>query len=73
MLDSTDYYDQDMMSVSQQRSSQQHACTSGKHGTTKPKKKVLTLSILSPPSPPFPSDLILPPPPSFSQLMEKYT
>jgi hypothetical protein len=38
VLDSTDYDYQDMTSVSQQCSSQQHACTSGKHDTTKPKK-----------------------------------
>ena len=45
MLDSTDDDDQDMTSVRQQSSSQQHAGTSGKHGTlgtTKPKKQVLT-------------------------------
>ena len=42
MLDSTDDDDQDMTSVRQQSSSQKHAGTSGKNGTTKPKKQVLT-------------------------------
>jgi hypothetical protein len=58
VLDSTDDDDQDMPSVRQQSSSQQHACTSGKHGTTKPKKQVLTAAHL----PPLPSLLTYVPP-----------
>jgi hypothetical protein len=42
---------------SSEGSSQQHAGSSGKYGTTKPKKQVLILSILSLPSPPLPSPL----------------
>ena len=72
MLDSTDDDDQDMTSVRQQSSSQQHAGTSGKHGTTKPKKQVLTslpslplgpTSLLCSSLSPFRPSSILPSPP----------